>query len=156
MAPFVKFRPKNYEKAVMYMSVISVLVNPGSIEFGNEERLDFYNTNVRKSVLTTEVHAVLTINSSQFFGFCEIDPRVSPVRYGITVKTYDASSFSSQIIMVIHLGWLLRSDVLVLDDAAILCGGENTDLEEWLWVNFQILLVFLPSKTPERYPIELV
>ena len=65
-------------------------------------------------------------------------------------------SFSSQIIMVIHLGWLLRSDVLVLDDAAILCGGENTDLEEWLWVNFQILLVFLPSKTPERNPIELV
>ena len=63
MAPFVKFRPKNYEKAVMYMSVISV-VNPGSIKFGNEERLDCYNTNVRKSVLTTEVHAVLTINSS--------------------------------------------------------------------------------------------
>lgn len=65
MAPFVKFRPENYEKALMYMSVISV-VNPGLIKFGDEERLDFYNSNVRKSVLTAQVPAILTINSSRF------------------------------------------------------------------------------------------
>ena len=162
MVPFDKFRPENYEKALMYMSIIS-LVNPGSIKFGDEKHLegkDLYNRKVRKSVLTGEVPAVLTHPDFRerytIVGFCGIDPRVSPVRYGITVNTNDASSFSSQIIMAINAGWLLRGDVLVLDNAAIHCGGENTDLEEWLWVNFQIFLVFLPARTPEWNPIELV
>ena len=130
MVPFDKFRPENYEKALMYMSVISA-VNPGAIKFGDEKHLegkDLYNRKVRKSVLTGEVPAILTHPDFRerytIVGFCGIDPRVSPVRYGISLNTNDASSFSGQILVAIHSGWLVRGDILVLDNAAIHCGGE--------------------------------
>eukprot|EP00956_Cyclotella_meneghiniana_P040104 scaffold186882_cov23-Cyclotella_meneghiniana.AAC.1 len=81
MVPFDKFRPENYEKALMYMSVISV-VNPGAIKFGDKKHLegkDLYNRKVRKSVLTGEVPAILTHPDFRerytIVGFCGIDPR---------------------------------------------------------------------------------
>jgi transposase len=72
------------------------------------------------------------------------------------VNTNDAANFSDQIVMAIHLCWLLPGDVLVLDNAAIHNGGDNSDLENWLWQNFRIYLIYLPARTPEWNPIELV
>lgn len=153
MVPFYKFRPENYEKALMYMSVISV-VNPGAIKFGDEKHLegkDLYNRKVRKSVLTGEVPAILTHPDFRerytIVGFCGIDPRVSPVRYGISLNTNDASSFSGQILMAIHSGWLLPGDIFVLDNAAI---------RKVALGDFQIFLLYLPARTPEWNPIELI
>ena len=47
-------------------------------------------------------------------------------------------------------------DILVLDNASIHAHGANTHLEEWLWVNFGIFVLFLPTRTPEWNPTELV
>ena len=46
--------------------------------------------------------------------------------------------------------------VLVADNATIHSGGVNSDLEQWLWDNFQVFLLWLPARTPEWNPIELV
>ena len=81
---------------------------------------------------------------------------VTPVRYGFTLNTNDAESFSHHVLLAIFSGWLLYGDILVLDNANIHNGGLNLDLENWLWSNFRIYLLYLPASTPEWNPIELV
>jgi hypothetical protein len=34
-------------------------------------------------------------------------------------------------------------------------GQENTVLEEWLWVNFEIYVLLLPPRSPKLNPIEV-
>ena len=38
---------------------------------------------------------------------------------------------------------------MVLDNAKIHVGGENTVLEDWLWTNFGVFALFLPPRSPE-------
>ena len=89
-------------------------------------------------------------------GFCGIDPRVTLVPYGFTLNTNDTESFSHHVLLAIFSVWLLYGDILVLDNATIHNGGLNLDLENWLWSNFRIYLLYLPASTPEWNPIELV
>ena len=54
------------------------------------------------------------------------------------------------------MGILVGGDILVLDNAAIHVSGENEDLGEYLWDRFKILLLTLPTYSPELNPIELI
>ena len=45
-------------------------------------------------------------------------------------------------------------DVLVLDNTSHHDGGDNKYLTEWLWDDFRILLLFLPTHTPKWNPME--
>jgi transposase len=162
MIPFDKFRPENYEKALIYMTIISK-IDPRRIKFGDEKHLEgseLYCRKVRKNVFTGEVPGIMAHpdfrNVYSIVGFCSIDTRVSPVRFGITQNLNDSSSFSMQVVLAVQSGFLQHGDVLVLDNAAIHTGGVNTDLEEWLWANFRIFLLYLPPRVPEWNPIELV
>ncbi len=162
LIPYDKFRPDNYQKALEYMLFISVL-KPERIKFGDEKHLEgssLWCRRVRRSVLTGEVPAIKTHPDFRLrytiVGFCGIDPRVTPVRYGFTLNTNDAESFSHHVLLAIFSGWLLYGDILVLDNATIHNGGVNSDLENWLWSNFRIFLLYLPARTPEWNPIELV
>jgi transposase len=57
-----------------------------------------------------------------------------------------------------------RGDVLILDDALIHIGGENVDLDDWLWNGLspgdnqplRITLLLLPACSTEFKPIELL
>lgn len=162
MIPYDKFKPANYEKALVYLTVITMM-DPGCIKFGDEKHLEgkeLYCRRVRRNVITGEVPGIMTHPDFRerytIVGFCGIDLRVSPLRYGISVNTNDAAIFSDQIVMALSLGWLLPGDILVLDNAAIHSGGDNSDLENWLWLNFRVFLIYLPARTPEWNPIELV
>ncbi len=53
-------------------------------------------------------------------------------------------------------GFLRPGDVLVMDNAANHTGKENTVLEDWLWNDHYIFALFLPARTPEWNPIELL
>ena len=64
--------------------------------------------------------------------------------------------FKRDIEEAIATGFLLSGDVVVLDNAKIHTGGENYILVEWLWEYFGIFVLFLPTRTPEWNPIELV
>ena len=90
--PYDKFKPSNYDKALIYITVIT-LMNPDRIKFGDEKHLEgnvLYSRKVRKNVHTGEVPGIMTHPDFRqrytIVGFCGIDPRVSPVRYGISIN----------------------------------------------------------------------
>ena len=45
---------------------------------------------------------------------------------------------------------------MVLNNAAIHTGKENTVLEDYLWETYGIFLLFLPARAPEWNPMEQV
>jgi transposase len=45
-----------------------------------------------------------------------------------------------------------KYDVLILDNAAI----NKECVERWLWENYAVFVLFLPTRSPEWNPIELV
>ena len=150
------------ERAVEYLLTLSVLARH-RIKFGDEKHLkgsELYCRKCRRNVLTGEVPPIMTHpdfrNTYSIVGFCGIDTRTSPVRYGITEGINDAANFAIQVELAVIHGFLLPYDVLVLDNASIHSGGENKILEDWLWDNFRIFVLFLPARCPEFNPIELV
>jgi hypothetical protein len=56
----------------------------------------------------------------------------------------------------IAMRFLRAGDVLVLDNAANHTGKGNTVLEDWLWEDHSVLVLFLPARAPEWNPIELM
>ena len=64
--------------------------------------------------------------------------------------------FKADVKVAIALGFLRAGNVLVLDNVAYHCGKENKHLAEWRWRFFGIQILFLPTRTPEWNPIELV
>ena len=52
--------------------------------------------------------------------------------------------------------FLSAGDVLVLDNASYHTGKGNNILANWLWKYFGVFVMFLPARTPEWNPIELV
>ena len=76
---------------------------------------------------------------------------------------HDSMSFRMFIEEAILTGWLRPYDMIVCDNAAIHGKGYNVDLEEFLWnsigldgLPLNILLLPLPTRSPELNPIELV
>lgn len=162
LIPYDKFRPDNLEKAVEYLLMLSVF-DRQRIKFGDEKHLkgsELFCRRTRRNIITGEVPPIMTHsdfrNTYSIVGFCGIDVRVTPLRYTISQGINDAENFAIQVELAVVLGWLLPYDVLVLDNAAIHTGGENSNLGDWLWDNFRIFVLFLPARTPEWNPIELV
>jgi transposase len=91
-------------------------------------------------------------------GICGIDYRVLPVecQYVINKHCNDSTSFCEFIDKALVKGFLLPGDVLILDNAAIHNKGESSNLFEFLWDNFQVLLISFPTRAPELNPIELL
>jgi hypothetical protein len=82
--------------------------------------------------------------------------RSTPVRYRITESTVDAEHFAMEIEDAVASRFCLPGDILVMDNAANHTGKENTVLEDWLWKEHSIFALFLPARTPEWNPIELL
>ena len=89
-------------------------------------------------------------------GFCSIDPRTPAVWCSIHESTNDADQFALELEYAIQSRFLLAGDVLVLDNAQIHSGRENSVLEDYLWRNYGIFLLFLPARCPEWNPQEQV
>ena len=64
--------------------------------------------------------------------------------------------FLSDIEEVIMDGFLRRRDVLVLDNVAYHNEKAAAVLADWLWDRFEKIVLFLPPRTPEWNPIELM
>ncbi len=67
------------------------------------------------------------------------------MRYRITDATVNADLFSLEIESAIASRYLQAGDVLVLDNAANHMGKGNTVLEDWLWEEHMVLVLFLPA-----------
>jgi hypothetical protein len=53
-------------------------------------------------------------------------------------------------------GFLRNGDVLVIDNASIHHYRDLAVFEEILWEDYKILLIFMPTRSPELNPIELM
>ncbi|KAL7524232.1 hypothetical protein ACHAXR_001481, partial [Thalassiosira sp. AJA248-18] len=162
LIPYDKLRPENLERALDYLMIIAMF-NRSQIKFGDEKHLkgsELYCRKTRRNVFTGVVPPIMTNsdfrNTYSIVGFCGIDPRTTPTRFGISQGINNSENFSVQVQLAVLSGFLLPYDVLVLDRAAIHTGGQNTILEDWLWDNYRIFLLLLPARTPEWNPIELV
>ncbi len=68
----------------------------------------------------------------------------------------DADLFSLEIESAIASRYLQAGDVLILDNAANHTGKGDTVLEDWLWEEHMVLVLFLPARAPEWNPIKLM
>lgn len=162
LVPHDKFRPENFMTAVEYLNIIAK-VDPYRLKFGDEKCLkgqEVYNRKVRRHPFTGQVPHLLTNsdfrNTYSLTGFCGIDRRSSAVFCSTHDDTNDATEFSVQLEKAIARGYFHHGDILVLDNAQIHIGKENSVLEEWMWDSFGVLILFLPPRSPELNPIELV
>ena len=162
LVPYDKFKPANLEKAVEYLFFVA-MVDPKRLKFGDEKLLkgqELFNRRVRRNPITGEIPPVLTSpdfrNTYTITGFCGIDTTVCPVWFDIHQYNNDAIEFAISLENAISGGFLKAGDILVLDNAAYHTGGENSVLEDFLWTNHGIFLIFLPPRCPEFNPIEIV
>ena len=58
--------------------------------------------------------------------------------------------------LLLAKGFLVCGDILVLDNASIHRYRQASMLEDWLFTNYGILLIFLPARAPKLNPIELL
>jgi len=96
------------------------------------------------------------IRSYTIIGFSGVDASTAPFFFKINQFTNDSEAFAIAVEEAIKAGFLKAGDVLVMDNAAIHVGGENNVLEDFLWDNFGIHVVMLPTCSPELNPIELL
>jgi transposase len=159
--PLDKFKRSNILRWKEYILEIEEFA-PHRLKFGDEKHIkgaDLYGK-VRIDPITGERPSHKTDgdfrNTYTIIGMCGIDCRVQPVEYVINKHCNDSTAFCEFIDKAIIKGFLLEGDVLVLDNAAIHNKADSTNLFEFLWDNFGILLISLPTRAPELNPIELL
>jgi hypothetical protein len=160
--PFDKFTQENIDRTTEYIALLMTM-DSRRIKFGDEKSLkgrEIFNRKVRRCPITGVVESIIVDpdfrNAYSIIGFCGIDPRTVPFDFYINEGTNDAEDFSDAVEMAVLKGFLLPGDVLILDNASIHRFKEAESLEDWLWDNFYILLIFLPTRSPELNPIELL
>jgi hypothetical protein len=160
--PIDKFKPNNIERAIEYLTILTY-ISPELIIYGDEKLLkgqELFNRKTRRNVLTGFVPPCFVNsdfrNTYALTGFCSIDRRKPAVCYDIHDGVNDSIEFEATLFDAIGKGYIRRGNVLVLDRAQIHLGKCNVDLQEYMWGRQGILLLFLPARTPEWNPIELV
>jgi transposase len=162
MVPYDKFRQENIEKAYDYIFTILQL-DPARIIFGDEKLLkgqEIFNRLVRRDPMTGQKPAINPDpdfrNTHSITGFCSIVGDRKPLLYRIHEGNNNAEEFACDVESALLCGYLRPGDFLVLDNAAYHMGKENDVLEDWLWEDHGVMLIFLPPRSPEWNPIELV
>ena len=145
-----------------YFRIIATF-DPYRIKFGDEKHLkgkEVFNRRNRRNPFTGHVPPTIgtpdLTNTYSLTGFCGIDRRSGPVFALIHEARNGAEEFAVAVELAVECGWFHFGDVFVLDNATIHNGGENTVLQDWMWGQFGIVVLFLPPRSPELNPIELV
>ena len=92
-------------------------------------------------------------NTYKLTGFCKIDPTHynNAVWCSLTEAINDTDNFALELEYMIHSGFIVRGQVLVLvlDKAAVHTGKENTVLQEYLWEEYGTILT--PVHEAKKY-----
>ena len=92
-------------------------------------------------------------NKYSITGLCSMDHgRGAPVWFRIHKQSNDGEEFFATVKRAAENGYFRKYDVLILDNAAI----HKECVERWLWENYAVFVLFLPTRSPEWNPIELV
>ena len=82
--------------------------------------------------------------------------------HAVLEKKRDLEGFMEFMSNLVLSGWLQHHDVIILDNVAIHTGGASRRLDDFLWdtivgeAPLQITVLWLPARSPELNPIELV
>jgi hypothetical protein len=89
-------------------------------------------------------------------GCCSIAPDAPPFYFWMHDGTNDSTRFLDFVYSMVVDGFLRNGDVLVIDNASIHWYRELAVVEEILWEDYIILIVFMPARSPEPNPIKLM
>jgi hypothetical protein len=160
LVPRDKFKCENVERARELISIVAQ-VDEVRLKFCDEKRLkgaEIYDQKCQRDPLTGVVVNLPTESdfrdSWTVIGFCGFDMSTAPFCHQILELTNVAESFAVAIEGAIAFGFLKRGDILVMHNASIHVCQENLVLEEWLWDEFGILLLTLPTRSPKMNPIK--
>ena len=93
-----------------------------------------------------------------------LDPNKPPLFVSILEETNTAASYAAFILLALQAGYFNRGDIFIFDNWTGHLNAEAAMLEDLLW-NYQpypgappmnILVKYLPTRSPELNPIELV
>ena len=164
LVPFDKFRPDNIQRALDYIEVIATIA-PERIKVGDEKHLkgdSIMRRKTRRHPIEGYVPEVIVTpdfrNRYHLTGFCSINPQTtdSAVWCSLHEVINDAEQFAIELEYAIHDRFLRGGDVLVLDNATVHTGGINSVLEDYMWEQYGIFVLFLPARAPEWNPQEQV
>lgn len=164
--PIDKFKPENI---LRYQEYVSFMNNPNldhrRIKFADEKSLkgeEVFNRRVRPDPITGITPPVIADsdfrNSYCIMGFCGVDPTNAPFQYTIGEENHNSECFIDAVCALVGVGWLKRHDILVVDNSQV----HPDELRDLLWNTvhpidgqpLHILLMFLPTRSPELNPIE--
>jgi hypothetical protein len=95
-------------------------------------------------------------NTYAITGLCQIGRDRPPFSYIVHDVSNNAAVFCDFVVQNLSSGFLQPGDFLVLDNALIHYFQEATGLDSYLWNYHGIFIQFLPTRSPELNPIELL
>uniref|UniRef100_A0A7S1BV17 Tc1-like transposase DDE domain-containing protein n=1 Tax=Corethron hystrix TaxID=216773 RepID=A0A7S1BV17_9STRA len=155
--PVDKFRPENVIKAGEFINTISKFLLE-KLKCVDEKLL--WNTNgisrkVRRNPLTGVVPTIITNgnfrNSYKVLGICRIDCCVSHLFFEIHKDNSNSDQYNDFVLE----GISFAPCVLISDNVPIYLRGACTSLEDYLWEEHKILILYLPARSLDWNPIKL-
>jgi hypothetical protein len=168
--PADKFKVDNCIRYAEYIQEVKK-ISPWRMKFVDEKSLkgaELFTKKSRVDPLTGLIDNRLVPsdfrNTYSIIGICGIDPQVSAMFFRMYQHSIASKEFGLFLEYAVGIGWLLRGDVLVADNAKIHFHGDNKDLEDFMWecpsphdgLPLNIKVILLPTRSPELNPIELV
>ena len=170
VVPLDKWRPVNVSRYLEYKCIMDALPLHDKLCFLDEKHIvnkDTLRDKCRADPLTGKLDYITVSGDFRetfnLMAVVSLNPEKERlIEYHIDRKTNDASTFVSFIEELIRTNYLKHNEVLVMDNAAIHVGGPATVVRDLLWSTvvdgepLRVLLVFLPTRSPELNPIELI
>ena len=145
-----------------YMNIITQ-INPMRLKFCDKKHLkgrELFSRKGRRDPQTGIIEPLCVPldfrNTYTIIGVCGVASETVPFDYILHEGMNNAAIFSDVILMMVADETLVSGDALVMDNAAIHHYHESSALEDVLWDEFEIAIIFLPTRAPELNPIELL
>jgi transposase len=164
LVPKDKFRQENIVRYMEFRMVLEQLPIHTKFHWLDEKHMlnkDVEPTKVRADPLTGYIPCIYVNgdfrDSYNLFAIISVNPqKIRPVAYSLGRDNGNAASFCAFVEFLLLNNWFERGDVLIMDNASIHTGAEADIVENLLWHVMQVLVVFLPTRSPELNPIELI
>jgi hypothetical protein len=170
LVPLDKFKTENLLRYIDFCDIIDKFPDKSIFNFLDEKHI------VNKDAMASKIRADPTTGFMDFipvsgdfrdafnlFAVVSANPeKRHPIEWIIGRENGDSHCFVAFIKHLITSGWFRHDEVLVMDNAAIHTGGDADIVEDLLWDTviegraLNVLTVFLPTRSPELNPIELV
>jgi transposase len=164
LVPKDKFRVENIVRYMEFRMVLERLPDRTKFHWLDEKHLlnrDVEAQRVRADPLSGYIPCIFVngdfrdaYNLIAIISGCPTKER--PVAYAIGRENGTAASFLVFIQFLLLNSWFERGDILIMDNASIHTGGEADIVEDMLWHAMEVLVVYLPTRSPELNPIELI